>query len=130
MQALLVLGSALPLSACGIADSRAPVPEFMRAKTSEISEPESPPDLARILHDNLGAVFSAESHPDHVRVSAPNRDPHGLGWTACVRAEFVSVTGTPLGTQTYRIFVKQGEIFDRRRVDENDNCNSEKYMPV
>jgi hypothetical protein len=65
-----------------------------------------------------------------VRVSPPHHEVRGSGWTACVRAEVTSATGKPLGMQTYRITINDGEIADRKRVGEEDNCVSEKYTPI
>jgi hypothetical protein len=125
----LVAGAALALSACGFADVRAPLPEVFRAKAPDPPPPEPVPDLKRLMRENLESVFTAASHPVRVRVSTPRREPAGLGWTACVRAEISSVTGKPL-TQTYRITISGNAIADRRRVEDEDNCASETYEPV
>ena len=45
VHAALMAGGALVLAGCGLADSRSPVPEFMRAKASEPPPPEPPPDV-------------------------------------------------------------------------------------
>ena len=82
----LVLLAATALSACGIADSRSPVPEFMRAKESEPPPPEPPPDVKHMVREKLDSVFTAASNPGEVQVSPPRRDLRGQGWTACVRA--------------------------------------------
>jgi hypothetical protein len=39
----LMVGGSLALAGCGIADSHAPVPEFMRAKAMDPPPPEPPP---------------------------------------------------------------------------------------
>src|SRR5438128_10769789 len=93
-------GAAL-LSACGFADIRSPVPEFMRAKAPEPAPLEAPPDVKLLLKEKLDSVFTASSHPTHVRVSEPHPNLRGPGWTACVKAEIVSVTGKPLAAHTY-----------------------------
>jgi hypothetical protein len=123
-------GAALALSGCGFADVRAPVPEFMRAKAPDPAPPEAAPDIKRLLRDNLDGVFTSASHPTNVRVSPPRHAPQGANWTACVRAELNSVTGKPLGAQTYRLTITGGRIVDRRRAEEDDNCVSESYEPV
>jgi hypothetical protein len=123
-------GAALTLAACGFADMRAPLPEFMRAKTPDPVPPEPPPDLKRLMRENLESVFTAASQPTRVRVSAPHREPAGPNWTACVRADLNSVIGKPLGTQTYRVSINGNAIIDRRRVDDDDNCASEAYEPI
>ena len=118
----LMAGGALALAGCGIADSRSPVPEFMRGKASEPPPPEPPPDVKQLVRENLNSVFVAASYPRQVRVSPPRHDLRGLGWTACVRAELTSAMGKPLGTQTYRITISGGVIIDRLRVEADDTC--------
>lgn len=125
-----VVGGALTLAGCGLADVRSPVPEFMRAKAPDPAPPEQPPDVKRILREKLDAVFTAASRPSSVRVSVPSRALDGPGWTACVRAELNSVIGKPLGTQTYRVTINEGLIFDRRRVEEENSCAFESYEPI
>jgi hypothetical protein len=126
----LMAGAVIALAGCGIADSRSPVPEFMRARTSELPPPEPPPDIGRLVHEQLDSVFTAASYPREVRVSPPHHEPNGSGWSACVRAELTSVTGKPLGTETYRVTISGGAIIDRRRAEDDDNCGSETYQPI
>lgn len=130
LRVVAVTGAALLLSACGFADMRAPVPEFLRAKAPDPVPPEAPPDVKRLLRDDINAVFTAASRPANVRVSPPRRAPQGTSWTACVRADLNSVTSKPLSPQTYRLTITEGRIVDRRRADEDDNCVSETYEPV
>src|SRR5438874_12328059 len=96
-----VVGGALALGACGLADVRSPVPEFMRASAPDPPPPEPPPDLKQILRDRLESVFTAASCPRHVRVSTPPREPVGTALPACVRSELDSVTVQSLGLQAY-----------------------------
>jgi hypothetical protein len=127
----LMLGGALALAGCGIADSRSPVPEFMRGKAAEPPPPEAPPEVRRLVRENLDSLFSAASRPHHVRVSPPRHEVEGAGWIACVKAELTSVMGKPLGTQTYRITISGGMITDRRRVEaDENNCASESFEPI
>jgi len=126
----LMAGAVIALAGCGIADSRSPVPEFMRAGASEPPPPEPPPDVGRLTHEPLDSVFTATSYPRQVRVSPPPHEPSGSGWSACVRAELTSVTGTPLGTETYRVTISGGAIVDRRLAEADDNCVSETYQPI
>jgi hypothetical protein len=130
VHALLIAGAALVLAGCGLADSRSPVPEFMRAKASDPPPPEPLPDVKRLVRENLDSVFVAASFPRQVRVAPPHHDVRGSGWTACVRADLTSVIGKPLGTETYRLTVSGGMIIDRRRVEADDNCASEIYEPI
>jgi hypothetical protein len=129
VHAALMVG-ALALAGCGFADSRSPVPEFMRAKAAEPPPPEPPPDVRQLVRNNLDSVFVAASNPRGVRVSPPRHEPNGPGWTACVRAELTSVMGRPLGSETYRITVSNGEIVDRRRAEPDDSCASENFEPI
>lgn len=127
----LVTAMTLALAACGFADSRSPVPEFMRTKDNEPPPPEPPPDVKHMVREKLDSVFTAASNPGQVEVSQPHRDVHGQGWTACVRAlQLTSANGKPLGPQTYRITISGGVIVDRRRVDADDNCMDESYEPI
>jgi len=128
--AALLAGAALILSGCGLADSHAVWPDFLKAKASDPPPLAAPPDIKQLVGAKLDSVFAAGSQPTHVRASAPLHDPRGPGWTACVRAELTSVIGKPLGTQTYRIFVDGGTIQDRRLVDADDNCVVENYEPI
>jgi hypothetical protein len=123
-------GAALMLAACGFADIRSPVPEFMRIKESGPPPPEQQPDVKRLVRDKMDFVFVNSSQPHQVRVSEPHREVRGPGWAACVRAEVVSATGKPIGTQTFRISIAGGEIVDRRRAEDDDNCDSESYEPI
>ena len=113
-----------------MADTRSPVPEFMRAKAPEPAQPEAPPDVKRMLSEKLDSVFTSASHPEHVRVSEPRHNLRGPGWTVCVKAELISVIGKPLGTQTYRIPIADGVILDRRQVEAEDTCMFESYESV
>jgi hypothetical protein len=126
----LMTCAALALAGCGFADSRSPVPEFMRNKAAEPPPPEPPPDVKQLVREKLDSVFTAASNPRQVRVSAPHHEIRGLGWTACVRAELTSVMGKPLGTETYRVTISHGVIIDRRRVEAEDTCASETFEPT
>jgi hypothetical protein len=130
VHAALIAGATLAQAGCGIADSRSPVPEFMRARATEPLPPEPPPDVSRLVREQLDSVFIAASYPRQVQVSPPLHEPQGSGWTACVRAELTSATGQQLGAQTYRITISGGAIIDRRHAEAEDNCASETYQPI
>ncbi len=127
---VLMAGGALMLGACGIADSRSPVPEFMRAKASEPPPLEAPPDVKQLVRERLDAVFVAQSNPQQVQVSPPRHNLRGLGWTACVKAELTNAVGKPLGSETYRITISSGVIIDRQRAEAEDTCTAESYQPI
>jgi hypothetical protein len=126
----LMVGVALALAGCGFADSRAPVPEFMRGKAPDPPPPETPPDVKRLVREKLDWLFTAASNPRGVRVSPPLRDVRGAGWAACVSAELTSVMGKPLAAETYRVIISGDTITDRRRAEPDDNCASETYEPI
>ncbi len=79
VHAALMAGGALALAGCGLADSRSPVPEFMRAKAPEPAPLEAPPDIKLMLREKLDAVFTTASQPAHVRVSEPRHNLRGPG---------------------------------------------------
>ena len=125
-----LIASALALGACGFADSRAPVPEFMRLKEAEQPLPEPPPDVKRVVREQIEIVFLNTSYPREVHVAAPHREVRGPGWTACVRAQLTSATGTALGAQTYIVTITGGKVVDRRRAEADALCGSEVYEPI
>ena len=128
---MAVLAATAPaLVGCGFADVRSPVPEFMRARETEAPLPEPPPNVKRLVHDQLDFMFAANSNPQNIRVSAPHHEVRGLGWTACVRAEVNSATGKAIGAETWRISIESGTIVDRRRAGAEDNCETESYEPL
>ena len=118
------------LAACGFADVRSPVPEFMRVKGAEPPAPEPPPDVKSLVRDRIDFIFVASTHPRQVRVSLPHREVRGPGWTACVRAQLTSATGSALGAQTYIVKITGGKVVDRRRAEAEDICGSETYEPI
>ena len=127
---MLIAGGALLLAGCGIADSRSPVPEFMRAKASDPPPLEAPPDVKQLVREKLDSVFVAQSNPQQVQVSPARHDLRGLGWTACVKADLTNAVGKPLGSETYRITINNGVILDRHRAEAEDTCASESYQPI
>jgi hypothetical protein len=130
VSALAMAGAAVALAGCGTADSRAKLPDFMLAKPPEPRQLDPEPNVKQLVRDKLDSVFTAASHPRHVRVSPPRRELNGSGWTACIKAELTSVTGRSLGTQTYLATISAGVIQDRRKVEADDNCGSETYEGI
>ncbi|MBR0846910.1 hypothetical protein JQ543_04055 [Bradyrhizobium diazoefficiens] len=125
-----LIAGALALASCGFTDSRAPVPEFMRLKEAEQPPPEPPPDVKRVVREQLELVFLNTSNPREVHVAPPHHEARGPGWTACVRAQLTSATGSALGAQTYIVKITGGKVVDRRRAEADDICGSEIYEPI
>ncbi|WBL76252.1 hypothetical protein I3J27_24895 [Bradyrhizobium xenonodulans] len=125
-----LMAGALALASCGFADSRAPVPEFMRLKEAEQPAPEPAPDVKRVVREQINVVFLNTSYPREVHVAPPHREVRGPGWTACVRAQLTSATGSALGTQIYIVTINGGKVVDRRRAEADDICGSETYEPI
>jgi len=126
----LIAGASLMLAGCGIADSRSPLPEFLRTKASDPPPLEAPPDVKQLVREKLDSVFVAQSNPQQVQVSPPRHDLRGLGWTACVKAELTNAVGKPLGGETYRITISSGVVIDRQRAEAEDTCATESYQPI
>jgi len=129
---LAFTGCALMLAACGLADSRSPLPlpDFMRAKATDPPPLEATPDVRRMVREKLDSVFTAQSNPQRVQVSEARHELRGLGWSACVKAELTSATGKPLGEEVYRISINSGVIIDRRRALPEDGCDTQAYQPI
>ena len=72
-----LLAGALALGGCGFADSRAPVPEFMRMKETEQPPPEAAPDVKRVVREQIDVVFLTTSYPRAVHVAMPHREVRG-----------------------------------------------------
>lgn len=125
-----LIAAAFALGACGFADSRAPLPDFMRVKEAESPPPEPPPDVRRIVREQIDVVFVPTSYPRELQVAPPHREVRGPGWTACVRAQLTSATGSALGAQTYIVTITAGKVVDRRRAEPDDICGSETYEPA
>jgi hypothetical protein len=131
-RSIALTGCALMLAACGLADSRSPLPlpDFMRAKPSDPPPLEAAPDIRRMVREKLESVFTAQSNPQRVQVSEARHELRGTGWTACVKAELTSATGKPLGEETYRISINGNVIVDRRRALPEDGCDSQTFQPI
>ena len=129
---IALTGCALALAACGLADSRSPLPlpDFMRAKPADPPPTETAPDVRKMVREKLDSVFTAQSNPQRVQVSEAHHELRGLGWTACVKAELTSATGKPLGEETYRISINGGVIVDRRRALPEDGCETQAFEPI
>src|ERR1700750_1619171 len=94
--AMAMAGVAAALAGCGAADSHATLPKFMLGAEKPPPKPDPEPDLKQLLRDKLDSVFTAASHPRHVRVSPPRRQLNGSGWTACIQGALASVLGQTL----------------------------------
>ncbi|MGJ5181394.1 hypothetical protein ACQR16_33025 [Bradyrhizobium oligotrophicum] len=129
MSSRVGLLAALLLAGCA-ADSQSRLPAFMRVREPEPPPPEAPPDVARLVRKNLDTLFVATSLPRDLETTSAKRTDRGDAWTACVRAQLISVTGAPLRRQTYRLTIRQDEIIDRRRAAPGDDCMSATYTAI
>src|SRR3954452_24650035 len=123
-----LLASALALGACGFADSRAPVPEFMRMKEAEQPPPESPPTSNASCASRSNSSSSAR--PIRVRCMSPHPIVRCGDRVGQLASELTSATGSPLGPQTYIVTISGGKVVDRRRAEADDICGSESYEPI
>src|SRR5260370_16821377 len=97
----LMARSALVLAGCGLADSHAVLPEFLRTRAIEQPPPEPPPDVRQLIRKNLESVFVAASNPQKVRVSPPLHEAGGPGWTPCVTPKLSSLMRLPFSSSPY-----------------------------
>ena len=89
----LVGAMALALAGCRLADSRSPLPDFLRAKEADPPPLEARPDVGALVSKELDVIFLPSSYPHDLRVSQPHHDLRSNAWIACVRAELTSATG-------------------------------------
>src|SRR4051794_7941080 len=125
-----LLASALALGACGFADSRAPVPEFMRMKEAEQPPPESPPDVKRVVREQIEFVFLSTSYPREVHVAPPHREVRGPGWTTCGRAHLTWATGPRIGPQPSMGTIAGEKGADPRRPEADEISGRKTYEPI
>ena len=121
------MGAVTALGGCGFADSHASLPKFMLEKESAPRQIDPVPDVKQLVRDKTNSVFVGNSEPRHVQVSLPRRDTRGSGWTACIKADLLSIVGRRQESQIYVATISGGAITDRRRAGEGDNCESETY---
>jgi len=68
----LMAGSALVLAGCGLADSHAVLPEFLRTRAIEQPPPEPPPDVRRLVQKTgFGVRLDVESAPGASLAATP-----------------------------------------------------------
>jgi hypothetical protein len=103
---VIIFGLVTPLASCGAVDSQVTyLPESLRQPAPKVAEIEQPPDVHLIVRNNISAIFMAGASPNHIRVSFPVPAKYG-GWTTCVRASVLGITGRSLGTQTYLVNIE------------------------
>jgi hypothetical protein len=127
----LLAAAALLLGDCGLADSHASfVPRFLRLpEPPQNDAPDPQPDSVALIRSNLAAVFPTTTKFSNVAVSPPRRASQGLGWTTCVRASVMGMTGTSIGTETLTVAIEGGKIGDRRRAQPGE-CEAESFTPI
>ena len=129
----LVTASAFSLAAftCGMADSHSNLPRFMRGAEPLPQGPETAvPNVKQLIRDNIASIFAASAHPTSIAVSPARRDPHGPGWTACVKASVSGMSNQPIGVQTYVVSIENGRIWNRQRAGADDKCDGEPFEPL
>jgi len=126
----IVAGAMVALAGCGMADSRSSLPKMFRQPEQQARDREPPPDVKRLVRDNIAFVFVASAQPRDIAVSPPRQDPHGPGWTACVKATVNGMSSQSIGTQTFVIAIENGKIWNRHRATIEDKCDSEAYEPL
>jgi hypothetical protein len=123
---IAVIAAAAALAGC---DSHARLsPDFLKLSPPPVAEAEAAPDARQVVRDNLTTIFATQAAPKNVAVSRPAMGRYG--WTACVRAAVSSITGTPVGVQTFLVGIERGKIGMRQRVDQTHACANETYEPV
>jgi hypothetical protein len=129
------MGHLLPIAAVVLAaalaacDSNARLsPEFLKLPAPPPAAAEAEPDAKQVVRDNLAAIFAGGSQPKNVTISRPVKAR--FGYSTCVRASVSSISGAPIGTQTYLLQIERGKIGMRERVDQTHACASESYEPV
>jgi hypothetical protein len=127
---LALAGAALALAGCGLADSHAFWPPFLRQAEAPVRQPDPEPDVAALVRGNVKSVFVESTKPRNVRVSGPRRDPAGYGWTACIKAAVDSIIGKPAGTTTLVLSINGGKVDSRRRAEPGDGCETESYTAI
>lgn len=127
---LVVAGAAILLAGCGMADSHANLPKFMREAEPPPRQQGAAPDVKQLVRDNVASIFVASAHASNIAVSPPRRDPRGPGWIACVKANVSGMSNQAIGLQTYVVFIEGGRIWNRHRADADDKCDAESYEPL
>jgi hypothetical protein len=125
-----IAGAAIFLAGCGMADSHANLPKFMREAEPPPRQQDAAPNVKQLVRDNMASIFVASAHPTGIAVSPARRDPHGPGWIACVKAGVSGMSNQPIGIQTYIVFIESGRIWNRHRADADDKCDAESYEPL
>src|SRR5882724_10368626 len=126
----VVAGAAIILAGCGMADSHSSLPKVFRQPEQQAREPEPPPDVKRLVRDNIASVFAASAHPSDISVSPPRHDLHGSGWTACIKASVMGMSNHSIGTQTFVVAIENDKIWNRHRANIDDSCDSQTYEPL
>jgi hypothetical protein len=121
---VVIVAIAPVMAACGMSFFAVP------QSKSKVQAPDPMPDTVQLIRDNLSAVFPSTTKVDHVLVAPPRHDLHGLGWTACVKANVTGMSGTPIGIETFVVSIEGGKIGDRRRAEPQNRCEAESYSAI
>ncbi len=124
---IVVFGLVTPLGGCGAVDSGVTfLPESFRQPAPKLAQIEQPPDVHQIVRNNISPIFMAGASPNHISVSFPMPAKYG-GWTTCVRASVLGITGGSLGTQIYLVNIEHDRISRREHVEDTHRCAKETF---
>ena len=126
---VIAFGLVVPLCGCAVDSGVAYLPESFRQSAPKVVDIEQPPDVHLIVRNNISAIFMAAASPSNISISFPVPAKYG-GWTTCVKASAMGVTGRSLGTQTYLVNIDHDRISQREHVDETHWCVKETYQSL
>jgi hypothetical protein len=125
---VIAFGLVVPLCGCAVDSGVTYLPESFRQSAPKVAI-EQPPDVHLIVRNNISAIFMAAASPSNISISFPVPAKYG-GWTTCVKASAMGVTGRSLGTQTYLVNIDHDRISQREHVDETHWCVKETYQSL
>jgi len=94
--------------------------------------PDPEPDYRPIIAASFREVFPETSSVRDVSISREVRRTQwvdGPCWRVCMKADAKNMNGDYIGLRTYVVAIRRNKVFDRRRAEPEDGCESEKYEP-
>src|SRR5262249_18307755 len=86
----------------------------------------------QIIAASFREVFPETSSVRDVSISREVRRTQwvdGPCWRVCMKADAKNMNGDYIGLRTYVVAIRRNKVFDRRRAEPEDGCESEKYEP-